>query len=151
MSDAEFLVRRLRRLLPVVEENAEEFSDLVGDMVSSGDAACIGPLLDVAEDNFPLGGVMELLLGSLWDFGAELYVPELVARLPELSRRAPEWSGFALTGFLGEGAYRDLLVAELRDAGEEERRVAWERLAELREEDPDLADACGYVIGRVVD
>ena len=84
MSDTEVLLDELRRMLPIEEKKVEEFDDLLARIAEHRDAACVGPLLDLLDDDFPLSGVMQSVSGALEAFGAETYVRELVDRLPEL-------------------------------------------------------------------
>ena len=145
MSDVVGFIGELRRMLPVDEENVEEFDELLVRMGDSGDPELVGPLLDLFEDGFPLAGVMQLVSGALEVFEPEVYARELVRRLPEMRRRAPFWSEHELKGFLWEEECHGVLVKALMQSDSEVCWVALDVLRGVCEDVPELVGACDKI------
>jgi hypothetical protein len=149
LSDTNELLNELLCILPIREENVEAFDDLLGRIAEHGDPKCIGPLLDLLEDGFPLSGVMESVSGAVGAFGPETYVRELVERLPELRRRAPFRSENELKKFLWKERYQAMLIAALKDSRMEAKRAVAEMLGGLRSEVPELSDTCDALVAKI--
>ena len=122
--DVDLLERRLVALkdfFPLEESNVKSFLNEVADVASDGDPRAVGPVLLLADDDCPLGGVMSRMLSLLEDVPLAAYVEELMAVLAEFAASSPRSAADEVKKLLWSDADRSVLVSAALRAGSEQR------------------------------
>jgi hypothetical protein len=84
-------IKGLQRFFPLQESQVDDFLNAVVELVDTKDPRVIRPILLLADDHCPLGGVMAQMFTCLEDFPSDVYVPELLDALPEFRVQSPFW------------------------------------------------------------
>jgi hypothetical protein len=140
---------QIHALLPLREENVEAFLELVAETVDLGDPSSIRPLLMIVDEGCPLSGVMDALLRNLEEFPSDVYDRELLAALPMFCTRSPFWCESEIKKRLWSVEERETLIAALPKATDQAREVLRELLTRVRDDTPQLKQACTEVLTKL--
>jgi hypothetical protein len=143
------ILEQIQALLPLEEDDVDTFLELVARTIDLKDPSCIRPLLLLVDDDCPLAGVMDAVLGNLEEFPSQVYVRELLAVLPEVCERSPFWCENEVKKRLWSLTERETLAGELPMAPPETKRCLREMLSRVRLETPQLEDAATFVLARL--
>ena len=83
-------LEELRSLFPLEEGCTPRFNELLSALWELKDPAAIRPILDLAYDRCPLGGLMDDMLNSLEVYPDQEYVPVFLEALPSFLDRSPD-------------------------------------------------------------
>ena len=136
------LIARLRTIHRL-ETGAEmdEYDELIGQLSRAEplDPALLSDLLLSFSDDTERREVMWGLVHHVEDYPAEIYIPGLVAVLPQMVPQAHEWALLLLRRLLNTAGDRSLLRDAYRTQPPEQREVVLGLLRELTVEDPSSA------------
>ncbi len=119
MDERKRLKESIENLLPLDEDDVEEFEGLVGELAAFSDESAARLLLGLLDDSLELGGVNQNVAGQLGAFPADVLVGEFVSALPAVLKKAPRASRDIVRGILASEERRALLIARIGqlDAG----------------------------------
>lgn len=115
MDDLDVRLSRLQRYLPLTESNVEAFLEEVASVTASGDRRVVRPVLLLADEQCPLGGVMEQMVSMLEVVPVCEYVDELLQALPELLARSPLFAELEVKKLLWSEGERSVLMGAARE------------------------------------
>jgi hypothetical protein len=115
LNSMEEKIKHLRCFFPLQESQVDAFLNAVVELVDTKDPCVIRPILLLADDRCPLGGVMAQMLSCLEDFPLEVYVAELLAVLPEFYAQSPFWCEQEILKILNDDSVDIVLTKALRD------------------------------------
>ena len=132
MGDLEPGLAALRGFLPLTEENVEAFLSRVEEITRDGDRRTVAPILLMADEGCPLGGVTDRMLSLLDRVPAEEFVAELLAVLPRLLTESPGIAENEVKKLLWTPACRVALAAEVVGIGGLEQAALRSVLGRIR-------------------
>lgn len=95
MEPVEVLVERARKAL--LDQKYMEFDRILAEISMIKDFKCIRGLVLLLDDSFEFDEILFSIIHTIENFDAETYINEIVAVLPELYTKAPEWSKIIVT------------------------------------------------------
>lgn len=143
MDELETRIVGWQNFFPLTEKNVDVFLEEVASVTETGDRRAVRPVLLLADERCPLGGVMDRMLSLLEDVPLKDYVEELLEALPEFNAKSPLYSEQEVKKLLWSDQDRAVFVAASRGLGSE--KAAALRAVLGRVNSPRLTSAVGEI------